>query len=676
MAKSRLIVPSLLFSVAVMLAACGNSPSNGNQGGKDGGGNGGSSSPAGTGGIAGGDGTRDAGQPDSAVGSGTGTLRDASSVDSLDGGGGGGLPQQCLTSFVNPFAALTPYWANWSNSTCGSAVASNGNLVLTQNEPCGTASPDVIEGLTQPYVLCGDFDVQVGYALTGFGAAPVGGMFASLRVDDPAAPLTGMTMERYVASYLPSSNSYQNYKSYTDNSGNDATSVLLATSDTTGRLRITRSGTTVTSYYWKVGTTDAGTGQWVLVKTAVLTSTPWVVLLYEGDNSAASSGPASYSVTFSSLQVTSPGPTDAGTGNGPLADAGASDARDTAVAADAAGGSDTRPDAGAGGASGADTGSVDTSESCATGPGLWTMKAPLMTARYAQGTAVQNGILYVFGGCTGGTCSTGDPVTSTVEAYDPVSNTWSPRGPMPTAYEPGAAVALGGMIYLIGGDLNMNLESAVATLEAYDPVADTWTAKAPLSAPHDSPAAGAIGGKLYVTGQWGGPTYEVTPGLLEIYDPTTNAWTVGAPMPTDRGSAGYGVIDGKLYVAGGIGTNRALLTTLEVYDPASNSWSTKAPMPAAIDSPASAVIGGKLYLVGGTSVSSTSTWVIYDKLYIYDPMQDSWSTGPSKPTPSYGFGAAVGNQLFVPGGYTATGVTNALWVFTPPCVTPLGDGGS
>ena len=342
MAKSRLIVPSLLFSAAVMLAACGNSPSNGNQGGKDGGGHGGSSTPAGTGGIAGGNGTRDAGYTDVAVGSDTGTVRDASSLDSLDGGEGGGggeLPQQCLTSFVNPFAALTPYWANWSNSTCGSAVASNGNLVLTQNEPCGTASPDVIEGLTQPYVLCGDFDVQVGYALTGFGAAPVGGMFASLRVDDPAAPLTGMTMERYVASYLPSSNSYQNYKSYTDNSGNDATSVLLATSDTTGRLRITRSGTTVTSYYWKVGTTDAGTGQWVLVKTAVLTSTPWVVLLYEGDNSAASSVPASYSVTFSNLQVTSPGPTDAGTGNGPLADAGASDAPDAAVAADAADGS-------------------------------------------------------------------------------------------------------------------------------------------------------------------------------------------------------------------------------------------------------------------------------------------------------------------------------------------------
>jgi len=324
MVKSSLIVQSSLFSAAVMLAACGSSSPSGNQGGSGGGGHGGSSTPASTGGIAGGDGARDAGHTDVAIGSDTGTALDTSSLDSIDGGGGG-VPQQCLTSFVNPFAALTPYWANWSNSTCGTAVASNGNLVLTQNEPCGTAAPDVTLGLTEPNVLCGDFDVQVGYALTGFGAAPVGGMFASLRVDDPAAPLTGMTMERYLASYLPSSNSYQNYKSYTDNSGNDATSTLLATSDTTGRLRITRTGTTVTSYYWKVGSTDAGTGEWVLVKTAVLTGTPWVVLLYAGDNSTAGAGPPNYTVTFSNLQVTAPIPTDAG----------ASDASDTAVTGDA-----------------------------------------------------------------------------------------------------------------------------------------------------------------------------------------------------------------------------------------------------------------------------------------------------------------------------------------------------
>jgi hypothetical protein len=57
----------------------------------------------------------------------------------------------------------------------------------------------------------------------------------------------------------------------------------------------------VKSYYWKTG---APAGQWVLVNTATLTNTPWVLVLYEGDNSAANKGPkASYSVTFSNLLV-------------------------------------------------------------------------------------------------------------------------------------------------------------------------------------------------------------------------------------------------------------------------------------------------------------------------------------------------------------------------------------
>jgi hypothetical protein len=103
----------------------------------------------------------------------------------------------------------------------------------------------------------------------------------------------------------------------------------------TGRLRLTRAGTTVKSYYWKTGAPD---GQWILVNTATLTNTPWLLVLYEGDNSPANAGPAaSYSVTFSNLQVTSPGPTDAGTGIGPLVDSGASDAPDTAIAADVRG---------------------------------------------------------------------------------------------------------------------------------------------------------------------------------------------------------------------------------------------------------------------------------------------------------------------------------------------------
>ena len=307
----------LLISSTVMLGACGCSSSNGKPGGQGGGGVGGSTAPSGGSGGS----TPDAGGADVAATSDTATAADVAATsdtataldsDALDGGGGTGtVPQQCLTGLVNPFAAMAPDWANWSSSSCSSLAAAAGSLVLTQNEPCSVASPNAIAGLASPNVLCGDFDVQVDFAVTGLVAGVTGGIFASMRANDPTVTTNGMTIERYAAEYVvPSSQSYQNYKSYTTNKGDDATSVFVPTTDVTGRFRLTRAGTTVKSYYWKTG---APAGQWVLVNTATLTNTPWVLVLYEGDNSAANKGPAPYSVTFSNLLVTFPGATDAGT---------------------------------------------------------------------------------------------------------------------------------------------------------------------------------------------------------------------------------------------------------------------------------------------------------------------------------------------------------------------------
>jgi len=328
-----------------MLGACGSSTSGGKPGGQGGGGVGGSTALSGGSGGS----TPDAGGADVAATSDTATAADVAATsdtataadvaatsdtataldsDALDGGGGTGtVPQQCLAGLVNPFAAMAPDWANWSSSSCSSLAAANGSLVLTQNEPCSVASPNAIAGLAPPNVLCGDFDVQVDFAVTGLVAGVTGGIFASMRANDPTVTTNGMTIERYAAEYVvPSSQSYQNYKSYTTNKGDDATSVFVPTTDVTGRFRLTRAGTTVKSYYWKTG---APAGQWVLVNTATLTNTPWVLVLYEGDNSAANKGPtAPYSVTFSNLLVTFPGPTDAGTGIAPVADAGDSDTPD------------------------------------------------------------------------------------------------------------------------------------------------------------------------------------------------------------------------------------------------------------------------------------------------------------------------------------------------------------
>ncbi len=87
------------------------------------------------------------------------------------------------------------------------------------------------------------------------------------------------------------------------------------------------------------------------------------------------------------------------------------------------------------------------------------------------------------------------------------------------------AAAIDGTLYAVGGN-------ARDALEAYDPATDTWTSKSPMPAgPRGGLGAAAINGILYAVG---GRSGTVNVATLEAYDPLTNTWTMKAPMPTPR----------------------------------------------------------------------------------------------------------------------------------------------
>ena len=82
-------------------------------------------------------------------------------------------------------------------------------------------------------------------------------------------------------------------------------------------------------------------------------------------------------------------------------------------------------------------------------------------------------------------------------------------------------------------------------------------------------AAAAMGGKIYVTG---GEVGSGTGSLnsVYVYDPQADTWTQLASMGTARQVHASAAVGGKLYVFGGYDGRR--LSTAEVYDPASDSW--------------------------------------------------------------------------------------------------------
>ncbi len=164
--------------------------------------------------------------------------------------------------------------------------------------------------------------------------------------------------------------------------------------------------------------------------------------------------------------------------------------------------------------------------------GTWIAKAPIPTPRVGLAVGVANPFLYAVGGgmFTAG-AGGGWEYLPTVEAYDPSTNSWSSKAPMPTPRTRHTVGVVNGILYVVGGLNSQTDPSAASRVDAYDPVRNRWAPKAPLPTPRSGVAVGVAKGTLYVVGGWGpGPT-----GLVEAYDPITNRWTMKAPMPTPPG---------------------------------------------------------------------------------------------------------------------------------------------
>jgi len=297
-----------------------------------------------------------------------------------------------------------------------------------------------------------------------------------------------------------------------------------------------------------------------------------------------------------------------------------------------------------------------------TASGTWTRKASMPTTRVFGAAGSVAGILYVAtGSVTPSAIGTAIPV-ETVIAYDPVSDSWTTRAPIPTPRNSATGGVLNGILYVAGGTV-LNA-AGTGVLEAYDPATNTWAAKASMPTPRFSASAGVINGTLYVVGGYSNagiipPNTSPYLATVEAYDPTTNTWTTKAPMPTPRENAVSGVVNGILYVAGGNLVHGTRL--VEAYDPVSNTWSTKAAMPSLREYATGGVMNGILYVVGFTTdIPSQPT------IETYNPATDTWTTIVPTPQLTFGgdMGAVIGGVLYVAGN-TNEDYPNTLHAFRP-----------
>ena len=228
-----------------------------------------------------------------------------------------------------------------------------------------------------------------------------------------------------------------------------------------------------------------------------------------------------------------------------------------------------------------------------------------------------------------------------------------------------AVAELEGKIYVIGG--YPASRETVRTVQVYDTATDRWSLTSPLPAPLNHEMAVAVGGRLYVIGgqstSAGSGSYVDT---VFIYDPASRTWTNGARMPTARGAGVAAVIAGKVYVAGGRPPRGADFAR---YDPNANEWETLPELPTARNHLAGAAVGGKLYVIGGRFEAGFNSPVT-DVVEVYDPQSRTWAKAAAMPTRRGGVnGIAAYGCVHVFGGEGNSAAPNGLFnqheVFDP-----------
>jgi N-acetylneuraminic acid mutarotase len=251
----------------------------------------------------------------------------------------------------------------------------------------------------------------------------------------------------------------------------------------------------------------------------------------------------------------------------------------------------------------------------------WTRKADMPTARWGLSTAVVDGKIYSIGGGQ----SPYGTYMSTVEVYDPETDTWTTgKADMPTGRAFAGASVVNGKIYVVGG--SPGPEASTSSVEEYDPATDTWTRKTNMPTARNVLSTSAVNGKIYAIGG----AYTTNPAAVEEYDPATDTWTKKANMPTARNGLSTSVIDGRIYAIGGSTSfGGSGISTVEEYDPATDTWTQKVDMPTARVYLSSSVVNWKIYAIGGTA----GNWgPVFSTVEEYNPVTDTWTTRPDMPT--------------------------------------------
>lgn len=199
-----------------------------------------------------------------------------------------------------------------------------------------------------------------------------------------------------------------------------------------------------------------------------------------------------------------------------------------------------------------------------------------------------------------------------------------------------AASQVGKDIYVAGGMVG-ETGRPLATFQRYSALADRWTTLSPLPVATRAGAAAAVEGKVYVVG---GQTATATVGGLYVYDPRSGLWSEGPDLPSPRFNHEALALGGRLYVLGGYDDGQEL-SEVYTYDPAQRRWELETRLPRVNHAFGAVVYRGEIWVIGGRRGEA-----VLREVWVYSPETRRWRAGPELPRAMELLGAAVwGGQI-------------------------------
>jgi len=251
--------------------------------------------------------------------------------------------------------------------------------------------------------------------------------------------------------------------------------------------------------------------------------------------------------------------------------------------------------------------------------------------------------------------------------YDLDARTWTRCADAPSVVQSPIMRCVGQRLYFIGGhDSRKGLGGKTGTVGEYDPRTDRWTIKTPMPTPREDMGSAVLDREIWIFGGIDNRGHTIT-SSVEVYDTATDTWTTRAEWTTPRCLGDFACSDGEtIYLISGTCTMRGypdLQASLRPQCYRRGLFAYLPTMPCGHCYTEVEILHGIIYVFGGAVTHWKKASDVVDR---FDTASNQWLNPCRMPYAAAGVAACQhGGQLYLSGGFRDGQFLREFWAIRP-----------